>query len=420
MAAHPFASTLQSFRTASGQEGRFYSLPALAKQHPALSRLPVSIRLVLESVLRNCDGKKVTAQSVREIANWAAKADRTAEVPFVVARIVLQDFTGVPLLVDLAAMRSAVERLGKDAGVIEPLAKAGRLRVVVATMGLAAGINFSLRSVAITAANYKREGIEMPLKADEILQMFGRAGRRGLDETGYVLVTDNEVRLRDGRPRFLSRSAMVDWSALLNLMTAAADAGKNPFGEAVRVQERLFTTKPIFLGVEESLRHPDAPCGLQTDAERARHVRSRVRELYNSRGEWERFPPAADVALKEIRIMNARRQVLKAPVDVATSRDGRTNEKELEGLPAVPPPDPGPAAEPLPEPGATVAGAAGSSAVRSSASAGTGTSSPSTIASKSSGAGPGAAACSRTSPVSGSMRMMRNRRWQESKQSFIP
>ena len=176
------------------------------------------------------------------------------------------------------------------AGVIEPLTKAGQLRVVVATMGLAAGINFSLRSVAITAAQYKREGREIPLRGDEILQMFGRAGRRGLDETGYVLVSANELRMRDGHPCALARSGMVDWSALLGLMAVAADAGKSPFVEAVRVQERLFTTKPIILGVEEALKRPNAPCGWMTDAERARQVRKKNREMLNSTGEWEPYP----------------------------------------------------------------------------------------------------------------------------------
>src|SRR5215831_6898587 len=142
------------------------------------------------------------------------------------------------------------------AGIIEPLAKAGQLRVVVATMGLAAGINFSLRSVALAGESYRRDQIEQPLRSDEILQMFGRAGRRGLDETGFVLVTANELRLLDARPCHLSRSGAVDWSALLSLMTAAAQQGRDPFLDAVKAQERLFTTKPIFLGVEESLRHP--------------------------------------------------------------------------------------------------------------------------------------------------------------------
>jgi aconitate hydratase len=75
----------------------------------------------LESVLRNCDGQKVTEENIRQLAGWQAKAQRTEEIPFTVARIVLQDFTGVPLLVDLAAMRSAAVRLGKDPKIIEPL-----------------------------------------------------------------------------------------------------------------------------------------------------------------------------------------------------------------------------------------------------------------------------------------------------------
>ena len=113
-AAHAFASTLKSFKTASGKTGKFYSLPALAKQFPQIARLPVSIRIVLESVLRNCDGKKVTAGHVVQLANWVPKADRTEEIPFVVSRVVLQDFTGVPLLADLAAMRSVALTLGKN------------------------------------------------------------------------------------------------------------------------------------------------------------------------------------------------------------------------------------------------------------------------------------------------------------------
>ena len=189
---------------------------------------------------------------------------------------------------------------GARAGVIEPLAKAGQLRVVVATMGLAAGINFSLRSVALAAESYRRDEAEQLLKPDEILQMFGRAGRRGLDETGYVLITANELRLLDAHTSHLSRSSAVDWSALLGLMTLAANHGRDPFTEAVRAQERLFSTKPIFLGVEESLHHPETPCGLKTDAERARHVRKRVREMRNSRGEWEIMPEWKTVRVRDV------------------------------------------------------------------------------------------------------------------------
>jgi len=120
--AHNLHQTLQTFRSASGKTGKLYSLPALEKASVGkISRLPVSIRIVLESVLRSCDGKKVTEEHVRQLANWEPKAARTEEIPFVVARVVLQDFTGVPLLCDLAAMRGVAQRMGKNPKVVEPL-----------------------------------------------------------------------------------------------------------------------------------------------------------------------------------------------------------------------------------------------------------------------------------------------------------
>jgi aconitate hydratase len=121
VSAHAFAKTLKTFKTASGKESQFYSLPLLAKIYPNVSRLPVSIRIVLESVLRNCDGKKVTPVHVEQLANWKPKAERSDEIPFVVARVVLQDFTGVPLLADLAAMRNVAASIGKNPKTIEPL-----------------------------------------------------------------------------------------------------------------------------------------------------------------------------------------------------------------------------------------------------------------------------------------------------------
>ncbi|HEY5636865.1 MAG TPA: aconitate hydratase AcnA [Burkholderiales bacterium] len=121
MAHDPF-KTLESFTISAGKTGRLHSLAALGRALGTdLSRLPVSVRIVLESVLRNCDGKKVTEAHVRQLAGWKPGAKRTDEIPFVVARIVLQDFTGVPLLCDLAAMRGVADRMGKDPKVIEPL-----------------------------------------------------------------------------------------------------------------------------------------------------------------------------------------------------------------------------------------------------------------------------------------------------------
>ncbi|MGU3626707.1 aconitate hydratase [Comamonas sp. C24C] len=119
--SHAFAKTLKSFELAEGKKAKFYSLPALAKQFPEIKRLPVSIRIVLESVLRNCDGNKITEEHVAQLARWQPRAERVDEIPFVVARVVLQDFTGVPLLADLAAMRSTAAKLGKKPKSIEPL-----------------------------------------------------------------------------------------------------------------------------------------------------------------------------------------------------------------------------------------------------------------------------------------------------------
>jgi aconitate hydratase len=115
-------NTFDTFDLGNGKRGQFYSLPKLeAAGVGPVSKLPVSIRIVLESVLRNVDGKRITEDNVRALANWQAKGERTEEVPFMVARVLLQDFTGVPLLVDLAAMRSAAARFNKDPKIIEPL-----------------------------------------------------------------------------------------------------------------------------------------------------------------------------------------------------------------------------------------------------------------------------------------------------------
>ena len=118
---HNLHNTYQSLTLKSGKTAHFYSLPKLAEVFPNVKRLPVSIRIVLESVLRNCDGKKVSDEHVKQLASWQPTAARTDEIPFVVARIVLQDFTGVPLLADLAAMRGVASKMGKNPKLIEPL-----------------------------------------------------------------------------------------------------------------------------------------------------------------------------------------------------------------------------------------------------------------------------------------------------------
>jgi superfamily II DNA/RNA helicase len=188
------------------------------------------------------------------------------------------------------------------AGLIEPLAKNGQLNVVVATMGLAAGINFSMRSVLVTDTRYMAGSFERHVQADELLQMFGRAGRRGLDETGYVLYSPNLPRLNDARPRQLKRATQVDWPSLISVMRGASERGEQPFAAAVELSRSLFSVQRVALGVEHSLETGARPCGLWVDAERARFVRRPVAEMLNSAGEWQTKPPMSNVSLGELHV----------------------------------------------------------------------------------------------------------------------
>lgn len=195
------------------------------------------------------------------------------------------------------------------AGLIEPLAKAGQLNVVVATMGLAAGINFSMRSVLITGTSYKAGNFERQVQADELLQMFGRAGRRGLDETGYVLIVPDIPRLNDARPRQLKRATQVDWPSLVSVMRGAANRGELPFAAAVELSRSLFSTQKIPLGAERSLASGPRPCGLWVDAERARFIRRPVTEMLNSANEWEPKGAAQQVPLEALLVHENERWV---------------------------------------------------------------------------------------------------------------
>ncbi len=212
-----------------------------------------------------------------------------------------------PRLAKLLAARVAFHHSGlsyaQRATLVEPLAKAGQLRAVVATMGLAAGINFSMRSVLITDTRYMAGNFERQVQPDEILQMFGRAGRRGLDEVGYALITGNPPRLHDGRPRQLRRPAQVDWPTLLAVMHAAAQGGADPFAAALDLNTRLFTAQPIPLGIEHARATGPMPCGLSIDMERARFARRGITEMRNSRDEWEERPEQTIVKFGDARLL---------------------------------------------------------------------------------------------------------------------
>ena len=274
----------------------------LEEAHPAhfMKDLPGSIdgqwpRMVASALADDLGPILVFAPQRKNAERLARELARQLPTPFPLKltqdQRALIDDSLAGLLENRIAYHHSGLSYGARAGVIEPLAKAGQLRVVVATMGLAAGINFSLRSVALAGNSYKRDYNDHLLEPSELLQMFGRAGRRGIDETGYIIVTPNHFRLRDANTGVLTRSGIVDWAALLGIMNGAARSGKNPFVEAVRIQKRLFTSKPIPIGVEFCLTRPQAPCGLRTDAERARLAQKCHREMLNSSGRWEPLTP---------------------------------------------------------------------------------------------------------------------------------
>lgn len=185
------------------------------------------------------------------------------------------------------------------ASVVESLAKSGQLNVVVATMGLAAGINFSMRSVIVTDRRYFAGNFERQVEVDELLQMFGRAGRRGRDQMGYALYTGDLPRLTDARPRQLKRAAQVDWPSLISVMQAAADRGEQSFAAALEVACSLFSVQRVALGVEHSLETGPRPCGLWVTDERARFVRHGMIEMLNSQEEWEPRPATSSANLGE-------------------------------------------------------------------------------------------------------------------------
>jgi superfamily II DNA/RNA helicase len=192
------------------------------------------------------------------------------------------------------------------AGIIEPLAKRGQLRVVVATMGLAAGINFSMRSVLVTGTHYMAGSVQRHVRPDELLQMFGRAGRRGFDEVGYALVTPEVPRLQEAFPLKLKRAEPIDWPSFLAVMNVAAARGEDPFLSALILCQRLFSAKTLTLGVERFYEGGTRPCGLHVDGERGRFVRRYQEKMQNSRGRWQNQPALAETTLGNLFIQTKR------------------------------------------------------------------------------------------------------------------
>ncbi len=188
---------------------------------------------------------------------------------------------------------------GARAGVIEPLAKAGQLRVITATMGLAAGINFSVRSVHVAATSFHDGRGEHRLTSDELLQMFGRAGRRGLDERGSVISTRQSPGLHDARAARLHRGSVLAWPLFLRVMRHAAHTGDDPFTAAETFAARLYAKVPPPLGLEDIPEgaapspSPDQPATAALFG-----LEGFEKQLLNTQGEWERrsgYPPRRTV-----------------------------------------------------------------------------------------------------------------------------
>ncbi|MGB0371303.1 MAG: DEAD/DEAH box helicase [Opitutales bacterium] len=201
------------------------------------------------------------------------------------------------------------------AGLVEPLAKNGQLRVIVATNGLGAGINFCMRSVTITSREYRVGETSVNLRPDELLQMFGRAGRRGMDDRGYVLTAPGKPRLTEAVPLHLRRRNQVDWAIFLHLMARAQEKGILPYEETQRLTARLFSDQRIPLGLVEFIKknkHASPDEGSKrADAEAAeKHLdRRSVIEISNSKGIWERRRAPIKARLKDTLFLDRERWI---------------------------------------------------------------------------------------------------------------
>jgi late competence protein required for DNA uptake (superfamily II DNA/RNA helicase) len=187
----------------------------------------------------------------------------------------------------LLKARIAFHHSGLDyaqrAGLVEPLAKAGQLRVVVATMGLAAGINFSMRSVLVTDREYRSAEKVHEVRPDELLQMFGRAGRRGMDKVGYIAVATGKPRLQEARPLRLKRANQVDWPSIVGVMQTAIECSEDPMTAARTLTRRLFSIQRIPLGLAQF--HEEGPAA---PPRKRRIVTQTIVEFRTPDNDWER------------------------------------------------------------------------------------------------------------------------------------
>nr|WP_267908111.1 helicase-related protein [Cerasicoccus arenae] len=263
----------------------------------------------------------VFAPQRREAENLAAKLSAALPLPEWLELTAEQRAIAGDDLAKLLRNRIAFHHSGLNyrqrAGLIEPLAKAGQLRLIIATTGLAAGINFAMRSVLVTEREYHHSERSFQVRPDELLQMFGRAGRRGLDDKGFVLVAPGKPRMAEARPLSLKRASTVDWPSFLAVMHEADKASECPVKAADELANRLFTDQRLRLGLRRlptpGKKQPAKPATKPAShqplptAEIAKtkagdsfenalgefHFREpeakKIKEMRNAEGEWERL-----------------------------------------------------------------------------------------------------------------------------------
>lgn len=211
------------------------------------------------------------------------------------------------------------------AGLVEPLAKNNQLKVIVATTGLAAGINFSMRSVLVLDREYRVADAHRLLRPDELLQMFGRAGRRGLDERGSVLYLEGKPRLAEAKPLKLRRGQTVDWPSLITVIDTASQQSQNALTATRHLTQSLFTRDRIRLGFDDFLNQRKSQQNSQEHLLSEQNLAGgEVIEFQNSEGIWERRRAQTRFRLKDTWYLdgNTWRPGLSSPKIVASIRIG--------------------------------------------------------------------------------------------------
>ena len=272
------------------EEPSLDSLPELPARNTIQGRWPRYIARALASGL----GPILVFAPRRKAAEaLALQLARQLEEPDTISLTAEQKAIAGPELTRCLKQRIAFHHSGMSyaqrAALVEPLAKGSQLKVIVATTGLAAGINFAMRSVLIVDNEYRVAEAHRQLRPDELLQMFGRAGRRGLDQRGYALHTTGTPRLSEARPLKLQREAGVDWPSLITLLQAAAEEERSPLEASRELTRRLFTSSRVALGLSNFLDKKTTPHSPH-DTKPADQVLAggTVREFLNSEGLWER------------------------------------------------------------------------------------------------------------------------------------